>query len=153
MVRPAKSVGNSMRSNRSFGLGAVAMAAISASSVSSGPAAFAQSAAANPFAAPSTLPFQAPPFDRIKDSDYTPGFEEGMKQQRAEIDAIADNPAAPTFENTIVAMEKSGRMLDRVQLAFSAVSEATTNDALQKIETDITPKLTAHQDAIFLDAK
>jgi peptidyl-dipeptidase Dcp len=142
-----------MRLNRSIWLGAVAMAAISASSVSSGPEAFAQGSAANPFASPSTLPFQAPPFDRIKDSDYTPGFEEGMKQNLAEIEAIANDPAAPTFENTIVAMEKSGRMLDRVQLAFSAVAEANTNDKLQQIETDITPKLTAHQDEINLNPK
>ena len=63
----------------------------------------------NPFYAPSTLPFQAPPFDKIKDEDYQPAIEAGMAQQQAEIQAIADNPAAPTFDNTIVAMEKSGR--------------------------------------------
>src|SRR5579871_331257 len=68
----------------------------------------------NPFAAPSTLPLQAPMFDKIKDSDYAPGFDDGMKQQRAEMDAIAAQSAAPTFDNTIAAMEKSGRMLDRV---------------------------------------
>ena len=62
----------------------------------------------NPFFAPSPLPFQAPPFDRIKDTDYAPAFEEGMKQQIAEVDAIANDPAPPTFENTIVALEKTG---------------------------------------------
>ena len=62
----------------------------------------------NPFYAPSTLPFQAPPFDKIKDSDYQPAIEAGMAQQLQEVQAIADNPAAPTFENTFVALEKSG---------------------------------------------
>ena len=72
----------------------------------------------------------------IKDSDYQPAFEEGMKQQLAEIDAIADNKAAPTFDNTIVAMEKSGRMLDRVNNAFFGVVQANTNPALDKVQTD-----------------
>src|SRR5207302_10375397 len=106
-----------------------------------------------PFAQPSTLPYQAPPFDKIKDSDYQPALEEGMRQQIAEIRAIASNPAAPTFENTIVAMEKSGRLLDRVQLAFSGVVGANTNDRLDKVQTEEAPKLAAHQDAIYLDPK
>ncbi len=107
----------------------------------------------NPLAAPSTLPYQTVPFDRIKDSDYQPAFEEGMKQQLAEIDAIANNPAAPTFDNTIVAMEKSGRMLDRVASAFFTLTGANTSDALEKIEADEAPNLAAHQDAIYLNAK
>ena len=107
----------------------------------------------NPFAKPSTLPYQAPDFRVIKDADYMPAFDEGMKQHRAEIDAIANNPAAPTFDNTIAAMERSGRMLDRVSQVFFAVSQANTNDALQKIETDVTPKLSEHGDAITLNAK
>ena len=69
---------------------------------------------ANPFYAPSTLPFQAPPFDKIKDSDYQPAIEAGMAEQLKEIEAIANNPAAPTFENTIVAMEKTGALFQRV---------------------------------------
>ena len=76
--------------------------------------------ALSPFAAPSTLPFHAPPFDRIKDSDFAPAFEEGMAIQRAEIERIANNPAPATFENTVVAMERSGRMLDRVSSVFFA---------------------------------
>src|ERR1700741_212704 len=68
----------------------------------------------NPFSAPSTLPFQAPPFDKIKDSDYQPAIEAGMAQQREEMRAIADSPAAPTFENTFVALERSGQLLSRV---------------------------------------
>jgi peptidyl-dipeptidase Dcp len=107
----------------------------------------------NPFAQPSTLPYQAPPFDRIKDKDYQPALEEGMRQQIAEIQAIANNKAPPTFENTIVAMEKSGRLLDRVQLAFSGVVQANTNDTLDKAQTAEAPKLAAHQDAIFLNPK
>ena len=107
----------------------------------------------NPFAQPSTLPLQAPQFDKIKDSDYAPAFAEGMRQQLAEIDAIANNTAPPTFENTIVAMEKSGRMLDRVSETFFNIVQANTNDTLDKIQTDMAPKLAAHQDAIFLNPK
>jgi peptidyl-dipeptidase Dcp len=105
------------------------------------------------FAAPSPLPLQAPQFDKIRDADFQPALEEGMRIQRAEMRRIADNSAAPTFENTIVAMERSGRMLDRVQQVFSALTGANTNDALQKVESDEAPKLAAHNDAIFLDPK
>src|SRR5579871_6905332 len=78
----------------------------------------------NPFYAPSTLPFQAPPFDKIKDSDYQPAIDAGMAQQREEMRAIADNPAPPTFENTIVAMEKTGQLFTRVMLVFNGVTGA-----------------------------
>ena len=108
---------------------------------------------ANPFGAPSTLPFQAPRFDKIKDTDYMPAFDEGIKQQLAEIDRIANNPAAPTFENTIVAIETSGRMLDRVSETFSAVYQANTSDTLDHTQTVEAPKLAAQKDAIFLSAK
>jgi peptidyl-dipeptidase Dcp len=107
----------------------------------------------NPFFAPSTLPFQAPPFDKIKDDDYQPAMEAGMAEERKEIDAIANNPAPPNFENTIVAMEKSGQLLQRVQAAFFSVSAANTNPTLQKVRSIEAPKLAAHQDAIHLDAK
>jgi peptidyl-dipeptidase Dcp len=105
------------------------------------------------FAAPSPLPYQAPQFDKIKDSDYAPAFAEGMKRQRAEIDAIAHAKAPPTFANTIVALEKSGRMLDRVSTTFFNVQSANTNDTLDRIQTDVAPKLAAHSDAIYLDAR
>ncbi|MCQ8239771.1 M3 family metallopeptidase [Rhizosaccharibacter radicis] len=108
---------------------------------------------ANPLLSVSTLPFHAPRFDLIKDSDYAPAFEQGMAEQRAEIEHIANDPAAPTFDNTIVAMERSGRTLDRVQQAFSAVNGANTDDALDKVQADMAPKLAAHQDAIYLDPK
>jgi peptidyl-dipeptidase Dcp len=84
----------------------------------------------NPFYAPSTLPFHAPPFDKITDEDYQPAMEAGMAEQLKEIQAIAANSAPPTFENTIVAMEKSGQLLRRVQGAFFAVAGANTNPAL-----------------------
>jgi len=107
----------------------------------------------NPFYAPSTLPFQAPPFDKIKDSDYQPAIEAGMAEQRKEMRAIADNPAAPTFENTVVAMEKSGILLDRVMSAFNGVTGANTNPVLDKVQEIEAPKQAAHNDAIYLDAK
>ena len=107
----------------------------------------------NPFFAPSALPFQAPPFDRIKDSDYQPAIEAGMAEQRREIEAIAQNPAPPTFDNTLLQLEKSGLLLDRAQAAFNAVSEANTNPTLQAAKSVLAPKLAAHHDAIYLDAK
>ncbi len=107
----------------------------------------------NPFYAPSKLPFQAPPFDKIKDTDYQPAIEAGMAQQRKEIRAITDNPAPPTFENTIVAMEKAGQLFDRVMAAFEGVTGANLNPALQKVKDAEAPKLAAHEDAIFLDPK
>ena len=108
---------------------------------------------ANPFYAPSTLPFQAPPFDKIKDEDFQPAIEAGMAQQQAEIQAIADNPDTPTFDNTFVAMERSGLLFDRVMAAFGGVTGANTNDTLQKVKTIEAPKLAAHQDFIYLNTK
>ncbi|HEY9131927.1 MAG TPA: peptidyl-dipeptidase Dcp [Dyella sp.] len=129
-------------------------------STSSSAAASASTAAApvaaiesNPFYAASTLPFMAPPFDKIKETDYQPAIEEGMKQHLAEIEKIANNPESPTFDNTIVAMEKSGAMLTRVMHAFDAVTGANTSDLLQKVQEDEAPKLAEHQDAITLNGK
>lgn len=107
----------------------------------------------NPFYAASTLPFHAPPFDRIKDSDYQPAIDAGMARQIVEVEAIADNPAAPTFENTLAALEKSGQLLSRVLQVFNCVTGANTNDALQKVQDYEAPRLAAHQDAIYLNAK
>jgi peptidyl-dipeptidase Dcp len=107
----------------------------------------------NPFYAPSALPFQAPPFDKIKDADYQPAIEAGMAQQRKEMQAIADNPAPPTFENTIVAMEKTGQLLHRVSNVFDGVTSANLNPTLQKVKDIEAPKLAAQRDAIFLDPK
>ena len=107
----------------------------------------------NPFFAPSTLPFHAPPFDKIKDEDFQPAIEAGMAQQQAEIERIVSNPDAPTFKNTLVALEKSGQLLDRVMAAFNGVTGANTDDTLQKVRTIEAPKLAAHRDFIFLNTK
>ena len=107
----------------------------------------------NPFHSESTLPFQAPPFDKIKDSDYQPAIEAGIAQQQEEVRAIANNPDEPTFDNTFVALETSGQLLHRVMAVFDGVSGANTNDTLQKVEELETPKLSALHDSIFLDAK
>jgi peptidyl-dipeptidase Dcp len=122
------------------------------------PAAFmlavpARAYAAGPFDVPSSLPYQAPRFDIIKDSDYQPAFEAGMRQQLAEMDAIAAAASAPSFDNTIAAMERSGRMLERVNNAFFGVVQANTNPALDNVQTIEAPKLAAHTDAIFLNPK
>lgn len=103
------------------------------------------------FAADSSLPFKTPDFSAISEEDYMPAFEQGMAIQQAEIQAIIDNPAAPTFENTIVALEKSGRMLGRVARVFFALTGSNTTDRLDEINTEISPKLTAHGDSITLN--
>src|SRR5215831_4684632 len=108
---------------------------------------------ANPFFNESTLPFHAPPFDKIKDSDYQPAIEAGMKDQLVEIDKIANNPAPPTFANTLEAMERSGALLTRVTKVFFNLTTANTSDALQKIKAEEAPKLAAHSDTIFLNPK
>jgi peptidyl-dipeptidase Dcp len=107
----------------------------------------------NPFYAPSSLPFHAPPYDKIKDEDYQPAIEAGMDEELAEVQAIADNPATPTFENTLVAMEKSGQLLQRTMAVFRGVTGANTNPLLQKVRTEEAPKLAAHHDDIFLNAR
>jgi peptidyl-dipeptidase Dcp len=107
----------------------------------------------NPFFAPSTLPYEAPPFDKIKDEDFQPAIEAGMAQQRAEIEAIANNPDAPTFENTLVAVEKSGQLLTRVLAVFGGVTGANTDDTLQKVKTIEAPKLAAQEDFVYLNTK
>jgi len=107
----------------------------------------------NPFARRSTLPFEAPPFDKIKDTDYQPAIEEGMRRELAEVEVIANNPDAPTFVNTIEALERRGELLRRVQPVFSSMVSANTNPAIQKVQTEEAPKLAAHRDAIFLNPK
>jgi peptidyl-dipeptidase Dcp len=106
----------------------------------------------SPFFEPSSLPFGVPPFDRILDDHYQPAIEEGMRQHLAEIEAIAQQSDAPTFDNTIVPFEESGDLLNRVLRAFGAVTAANTNDTLQAIQTEQAPKLAAHHDAVFLNA-
>jgi peptidyl-dipeptidase Dcp len=122
--------------------------ATAAASILTGPA-----HAANPFATRSALPYQAPPFDQIKDADYQPAIEQGITESLAEVRQIADNPAAPTFANTIVAMERQGQMLARVQAAFGQVAQANTNPTIQAVQSAMAPKLAGYNDAIYLDPK
>jgi len=107
---------------------------------------------ANPLAKASPLPFQAPIFNKIADSDFQPAIEEGMRLQTAEIKKIADNPEPPTFKNTLVALEKSGQMLTRANLILNTLAGANTNPTLQKVQEDEAPKLAAHRDSIYLNA-
>jgi peptidyl-dipeptidase Dcp len=116
-------------------------------------AAPATSAPQNPLMQPSTLPFGALPFDRISDSDYQPAIEAGMAQQLKEIHAIANDPAPPTFDNTIVALEKTGRLLDRATGAFGVEVATNSNPQLLKIRQVMAPELAAHQDAIYLNPR
>jgi peptidyl-dipeptidase Dcp len=107
----------------------------------------------NPFYAESTLPYHAPPFDRIKDTDYQPALEAGIAAQLKEIDAIANDPAAPTFANTLVALEKSGQLFTRVQATFDGVTQANSSPELERVEEIEAPKIAALQDSVFLNAK
>jgi peptidyl-dipeptidase Dcp len=106
----------------------------------------------NPLLERSTLPYQMPPFDRIENRHIAPALEAGMAQQKREIDLIAQNPAAPTFENTIVAMERSGELLNRAASVFGNLTASHTNPELEKIQTDMAPRLSAHSDSIYLNA-
>ena len=107
----------------------------------------------NPFYAPSTLAFHAPAFDKIKDSDYQAAIDAGMAEQLKEVDAIANNSAAPTFENTLVAMERSGQLYDRAWEAFNLVTAANTDPELEKIQDYEAPRTAALADAINLNTK
>ena len=107
----------------------------------------------NPFFQSYENEYGAPPFDKIRTEHYMPGFAEGIKQQQNEIDSIANNTDAPTFANTIEKMDFSGQLLKKVSAAFFNVQSADTNDELDSIAKEITPKLTAHFDNIYLNAK
>jgi peptidyl-dipeptidase Dcp len=107
--------------------------------------------AANPFAAPSTLAYELPPFDRIHDDEFVPAYQAGMAEQLREVAAIDANPQPATFENTPLALERSGRLLERVDRTFTALNASHGNEATQKIETELAPVLAAHADAIHLD--
>ena len=107
----------------------------------------------NPLAAESVLPYQYPPFDKIKDEHFIPAIEAGMRDQLTEIEPIANNPEKPTFDNTIVALERTGRLLDRAERTFSNLNACDTNPTRQKIDKEMAPKLAAHHDEIFLNPK
>ena len=135
---------------------AVAMSlglALPASAGAVTPAASTHAQQANPFFAESPLPLHYPQFDRIKDSDFAPAFDAGMAQQLKEVEAIANNKAKPTFDNTIIAPEKSGDILDRATTVFFSLVGADTNDTRKKLQADYSAKFAAHSDAIALNGK
>jgi peptidyl-dipeptidase Dcp len=138
---------------------AIALAAVAAPAVaaekahSSSAKAHSVNAQANPFFAESPLPLHYPQFDKIKDSDFAPAFDRGMAEQMKEVEAIANNKAAPTFDNTLLAMEKSGRVLYRARIVFGNLVSADTNDTRDKIDAEYSPKFAAHNDAILLNPK
>lgn len=132
---------------------ALALAAVGlpASAQSTPAASPVNSTQANPFFGDSPLPLHYPQFDRITDAHFAPAFDAGMAEQLREIAAITSNPDKPTFDNTIVALEKSGRTLDRATTVFFNLNSTDTNDARKKLESDYAPKFAAHRDAITLD--
>src|SRR5690554_7347520 len=105
----------------------------------------------NPLFVESSLPYYAPDFNKIKNEHFEPAILEGIAQQKKNIEEIANDPEAPTFENTVVALEKSGELLTRSLRAFRALSSAHTNETLQAVDEKIAPKLAAQQDAIYLN--
>jgi len=109
------------------------------------------SLSSNPFMKKSKLQYEAPEFDKIKNEHFKPAFEYGLKQHEAEIVKIANNPAAPTFENTIVALEKSGEVLRRAQIVFSNLTSANTNPTLQALDEEYAPIFAAHSDKLYLN--
>lgn len=110
-----------------------------------------QAPADNPLLSESGLPYGAPAFDRLKNEHFAPALEQGMEEQMVEIEAIANNLEAPTFDNTIVEMEKSGRLLSRVSRVFFALAGTNTNEEIQATQREMAPKLSAHSDAIRLN--
>ncbi len=109
--------------------------------------------ASNPFFTESPLPLHYPQFDRIQDSHFAPAFDAGMAEQLREIEAIAESSAEPTFDNTLVAMELSGQLLDRARAVFSALTSADTNDTRNALRKEYSPRFAAHHDAITLDGR
>lgn len=105
----------------------------------------------NPLFVESNLPYAAPPLDRIGEANFRPAFEAGMAQQRREIEAIVNDPSPPTFANTIVPIEKSGQLLSRTSNVFSSLTSSNTTPQLEDIQSEISPKLSAHSDWIFLN--
>src|SRR5256886_11699912 len=107
----------------------------------------------NPLLTESTLPYRVPPFDKIKDEHFAPAIKAGMREQLKEVGAVVNNSEKPTFDNTIVGLERTGRLLDRAERTFSNLNACNTNPAMQKIEKEMAPKLSAHRDAIHLNGK
>src|SRR5690348_7538525 len=106
--------------------------------------------AANPFAAPSTLPFAFPPFDAVRHEHYRPAFEAGVAEQLAEIAAITADPEPPTFANTVEAFERTGRLLDRTMRVFYEMANSMADPQMQELEAELMPAYSAHTDAVLL---
>ncbi|MBN2409718.1 MAG: M3 family metallopeptidase, partial [Candidatus Aminicenantes bacterium] len=111
----------------------------------------AATATGNPFFSEYDTPFKVPPFDLIKPEHFIPAYEKGMEQQKAEIEGLVKNPEAPTFENTVVALDRSGKLLSEVSRVFGGLNGANTNDDLKAIQKEMAPRLAAHQDEINLN--
>ncbi|MCX6224012.1 MAG: peptidase M3, partial [Bacteroidia bacterium] len=107
----------------------------------------------NPFFSKYTTPFEVPPFDKIANAHYVPAFEQGMLEQKRAVEDIVNNRKKPTFRNTIRALDRSGELLDKVNMVFGGLSSANTNNDLQKIQLEMSPKLAAHSDEINLNPK
>ncbi|PWB73639.1 peptidase M3, partial [candidate division GN15 bacterium] len=107
----------------------------------------------NPLLVPYTTPYETPPFDKIQNAHYLPAFQEGIKQQAAEIAAIADNPSAPTFDNTVAAFDRSGELLSNVRAVFYGLLGTVTTPELQDIAKQLSPLLSTHSDNIWLNEK
>ena len=105
----------------------------------------------NPFFTEYSTPFQVPPFDKIENEHFIPAFKKGIEEHKVEIEAIVNNPEAPTFKNTLEALDRSGAQLDRVESVFDNLLGANTNDELQKIAEEVMPMITSHQDDISLN--
>jgi peptidyl-dipeptidase Dcp len=148
---PVTSAPESVRRVLAGALMMVAACAITSLRAADAPTAATTGPAGNPLLTESTLPFHYPRFDLIKDEHFASAFAQGMAEELKEVDAIAHNPEPPTFENTVVALECSGRLLNRVNTIFSNLNGCNTNDALQKIESDMAPQLAAHADTILLN--
>jgi peptidyl-dipeptidase Dcp len=108
--------------------------------------------AVNPLLENPTLPYEVPPYDRIRPEHYLPAFAEAFAQHRAEVDAIASSAEPATFTNTLVALERSGALLERVAQAFYTVASANSTDDIQAIDEELAPLMAAHEDAVKLDA-
>src|SRR6516225_224160 len=149
--RRAKPEGNRMRICWLGVLAAFTSTTLAAAAVPASGGKRTDAMAENPFAAPSTLAFQLPPFDRIHDSDYRPAVEAGMAEELRQGAAIAHNSEPPTFANTVVALERSARLLERVETTFSNLNACNTDPEMERIDTDMAPLLTAQRDAIHLN--
>jgi peptidyl-dipeptidase Dcp len=109
--------------------------------------------AANPLLEPWSAPYGLPPFDRIRPDHFAPAFERSMREHRAEIEAIATDPAVPTFENTAAALDRAGRLHTRLEHLFHALASSATSPELEAVEREVAPKLAAHRQAILTDAR